>query len=456
MLPNASDLCELTHDELPALDGLKKALGRPTIKLSNYSRNPVPPGSVRHVLVLYLYTDLYHEHAPAEDFLMLVPRNQLKPLDPTFALHHFLLNESRVKRRFARDGMEQSVEQAQQAAQEWSAGLSELASLRRSLVGQRSVLQPGDAPDPSLVKMQDIDKQLRALHEARAALQQKYVAVCGDPVGMGPGRLQAALPAIVAPSPAAAPPPTTAKSAIIAPLAAAAPAAPPADAAVDPPTNCGDRAVGSPAAAFAHVSMAAPPSASHSTGSQASRGEMADRTPAGSRQAALPTTAAPPAAAAASHATTAPPAAAAPPAATAPPSPDWWTSGTDDIKWAEVLYENQVTTWRDVRDWMFTSPAFDQAFRAQLTRPEDRFAAKAYLYSLIEHKPGGPVMAHLRRLHLKQVRPQHLTARAGGPAARPKRVREGCLSSLHSAKKVWVSEKTGLPFYTDALGVVLE
>ena len=137
----------------------------------------------------------------------------------------------------------------------------------------------------------------------------------------------------------------------------------------------------------------------------------------------------------------------------APSPPLWWTAGTDDIKWAEVLYMNGVHVWSECQDLLFQTQPFDLAFNAQLPRPEDRFHVAPFLYSLIERQAKGPVMTHVKRLHQGKVSLQHLAL----PAARPKRVREGSsIRSANKVNKVWVSADTGNPFYTDELGNVLE
>ena len=56
LLSSASALCELTHDELPSLQPLQQALGRPSVCMRDLCAEPVPPEHARHVPVLFLYT----------------------------------------------------------------------------------------------------------------------------------------------------------------------------------------------------------------------------------------------------------------------------------------------------------------------------------------------------------------------------------------------------------------
>ena len=157
---SASALRQLTHDTLPSLQPLQQALGRPSVCMRD-----LPVEHENHVPVLFLYTDLYHEHTPAEDFVMLVPRNQLQPLAAGSALRHFLFHEARVTRCFPPRQMQQSVEQAQAAVQQWSTELTGLVCLRRGLVGQRALLEPGGAPNPSLLRLQELGVAMRKLQE---------------------------------------------------------------------------------------------------------------------------------------------------------------------------------------------------------------------------------------------------------------------------------------------------
>ena len=181
--PDATAFCELVHHELPSLEPLRKALGRRRLLLSD---QPVPPERSSHVLILYLYTDLYHEHTPDEDFLQLVPRNQIMPLPSDSALHEFLTREGRVSRNFAPGGIQQSVPHATLQAAAWSESLAALASLRRQLVGTQPPRQVAGGHDASLLKLQetaaaacDLQRQLAKLQSEQAALEQEYKARCG-------------------------------------------------------------------------------------------------------------------------------------------------------------------------------------------------------------------------------------------------------------------------------------
>ena len=131
-------------------------------------------------------------------------------------------------------------------------------------------------------------------------------------------------------------------------------------------------------------------------------------------------------------------------------APHWWVPGTDDIKLAELLYMNQVQKKEDVRDSLFSTDPFEQAFSVQLPLMEDRFAVVPFFYATI-NTPDSSVMSHLRSLRRQEVPLQHLSTSAG----RAKRVRsaDGQGTSHHS-KKTW-ARTDGEPFYTDLSGKVL-
>ena len=126
-------------------------------------------------------------------------------------------------------------------------------------------------------------------------------------------------------------------------------------------------------------------------------------------------------------------------------APLLWTPGSDDIKWAEVLYLNNILS-ADLHDWIFGTPEFEQAF-PWLPTKADRFQAKAYLYYLRDAvsmggMPNSPVRAHLERLRKKTSSVELISL--NGPRA--KRAR-GQGASTNAG--VWAPEKEEPAFYTD-------
>ena len=108
----------------------------------------------------------------------------------------------------------------------------------------------------------------------------------------------------------------------------------------------------------------------------------------------------------------------------------------------EEKARNQMFDEKLVKDWVFTTTAFEKGFKGNphLLSMEGRFSSKPYFYDLLS-QPNSAVWARVKQLRNRSINLQYIDFEN----ERPRRL--GIAGAKR--KSVWVNAATAEPFFTD-------
>ena len=136
--------------------------------------------------------------------------------------------------------------------------------------------------------------------------------------------------------------------------------------------------------------------------------------------------------------------------------PTWWTSPSDDVKYAEVLHSFGVDPSRsEPEDWIFRTSEFGSVF-PHLT-VEALFPLVPF-FRAIGTSRDGPVARHVKKLKLRHARVEHVqpgrTKRARSSKSSASGDHNDRTTSSRTVSHVWI-KTDGMRLYTDESGTVL-